>query len=71
MRLSLSLRQCFERRLEAIGGLDSDDEGERGAEGGHPSHEPHAPPQGWPPATSVEVHCSFLSHASINQSTNQ
>ena len=41
--------QCFEKRLEHLGPLESD------MAEPHPSHEPHAPPQGWPVATTAEV----------------
>lgn len=45
----IALAHCFEKRLEHLGPLESD------MAEPHPSHEPHAPPQGWPVATTAEV----------------
>jgi len=45
----IALANCFERRLEGGAPIDSD------MPEAHPSHEPHATPQGWPPATTSEV----------------
>jgi hypothetical protein len=47
--LHLPPPQCFEKRLEHMGPLESS------MPEPHPSHEPHAPPAGWPAATTEEV----------------